>query len=246
MKRGDGRNTDELRPISFEIDYVAWPEGSVLVSTGKTRVLCNVTVENDVPAWMKARPEAESGGWVTAEYSMLPRSTHTRTKRADASTGSRAQEIKRLVGRALRGAVDLKLLGRRTCIVDCDVLQADGGTRTASITGGFVALSLALSRLAKKGDIPAAVITAPVAAVSAGIVGGTALLDLCYSEDSSAEVDAHFVMDGRGRIIEVQGTAEKDPFSKEQFLCMLDMAQKGIQQLISLQQEALAPLLKCY
>lgn len=237
MSRIDGRTANELRPVHFESGYVIHPEGSVLVSMGKTKVLCNVSVENGVPSWMKS--QNVSGGWVTAEYAMLPRSTHSRTKREAAASGSRAQEIRRLVGRALRAAVDLKLLGERTLTVDCDVIQADGGTRTASITGGYVALVLALKKLIAEGALPAKAIKGNVAAISVGLLKGEALLDLCYEEDSAADADANFVMDSSGKLIEVQGTAEKDPFSVEQFQQLLALAQRGIKQLIELQDRAL-------
>ncbi len=237
ITRLDGRKNSELRPLTFELGYVKHPEGSVLVSAGNTRVLCNVTIEAGVPPWMKA--QSVKGGWVTAEYAMLPRATHTRTKRESGSASSRSQEIKRLVGRALRASVDLEKLGERTCIVDCDVIQADGGTRTASISGGFVALAVALTGLIQKGELAADVIKVPVAAISAGIVDGQPLLDLCYEEDSSAQADANFVMDGAGKIIEIQGTAEGDPFSREEFLNLMDVAQTGIAEIIELQRKVL-------
>jgi len=236
MKRSDGRKHDELRKILFETEYVIYPEGSVLVAMGNTKVLCNVSIENEVPRWMKE--QGHPGGWITGEYAMLPRSTHTRKKRETLRPSGRTQEIKRLIGRALRASVDLEKLGERTCVVDCDVLQADGGTRTASITGGYVALTIALKQLISKGSIPQDVMQNPVAAISVGVVDQTVLLDLCYEEDVAAEVDANFVMTSKGHIIEVQGTAEGEPFSREQFTQMLDLAQVGISQLIELQEKA--------
>lgn len=202
---------------------------------GKTRVLCNVTVEDGVPQWMSGR----GTGWLTAEYAMLPQSTHTRTSRETNGLKGRTQEIRRLVGRSLRAAVDLTKLGEYTILVDCDVLQADGGTRTASVNGGFVAVGLALRRLAEKGVIPASALLAPVAAVSVGIIDGIALLDLCYEEDHRAEVDLNVVMTAGGRFIEVQGTAEGEPFERAQLDAMLSLAQKGISEIVKLQQEAM-------
>lgn len=236
--RSDGRRPNDLRPVSFQANYVLYPEGSVLVSAGNTKVLCNVSIEEGVPAWMKN--ERKSGGWVTAEYSMLPRATHIRTGREAALTSGRTQEIRRLIGRALRSAVNLEKLGPRTCIVDCDVLQADGGTRTAAITGGYVALCLALRKLNQAGVLPRNLIRCGVAAISAGIVRGIPMVDLCYSEDSAAETDANFVMDSTGKIIEIQGTAEKKSFPRQDFIKLLNLAQRGIVRLLELQKRALA------
>jgi len=233
MGRKDGRRSDELRRIEIIKDYVEYPEGSVLISAGGTRVLCNVSIEERTPAWC-----AGSHGWVTAEYSLLPRSTHARTPRETTGPGARTQEIRRLIGRSLRAAVHLEKLGQRTCTVDCDVLQADGGTRTASITGGYVALRLALTRLCARGDVPPDVFAAPVAAVSLGVVGGEALLDLCYEEDVRAEVDANIVMTGGGEFIEVQATAEKKPLAPAALHGLLGLAAQGIRQLLEIQARA--------
>jgi ribonuclease PH len=234
--RLDGRLYDELRPVSFVLGYIDYPEGSVLIEVGRTRVLCNVSVEERVPAWM-----AETGrGWLTAEYALLPRSTHVRTYRETRGLRGRTQEIRRLIGRSLRAAVDLSLLGERTLVVDCDVLQADGGTRTAAITGGYVAVALALRRLALEGLVPPEVLKPPVAAVSVGIVEGEVRLDLCYAEDRDAEVDLNVVMTVDVQLIEVQGTAEGAPFSRDTLGCMLDLAEGGIAQLVQRQREALA------
>ena len=233
--RPDGRCADELRPVNFILDYIDYPDGSVLIEMGRTRVLCNVSVEDKVPAWM-----AETGtGWLTAEYAMLPGSTHTRTPRETHGLRGRTQEIRRLIGRSLRAAIDLDLLGERTLIVDCDVLQADGGTRTAAITGGYVAVALALRRLARRDIVPPEALKSPVAAVSTGVVGSEVQLDLCYAEDRDAEVDLNVVMMDDGRLIDVQGTAEGTPFSRETLNRMLDLAAQGIVQLIQRQREAL-------
>jgi ribonuclease PH len=233
--RPDGRRPDELRPVRFILDYVDYPEGSVLVEWGRTRVLCNLTLQEGVPRWL-----AGSGqGWLTAEYALLPRSTHTRTPRENGLTGGRTQEIRRFIGRSLRAGLDLARLGERTLILDCDVLQADGGTRTAAVTGGYVALALALRRLAAQGVVPPDLIRTPIAAVSVGVVQGEVRLDLCYEEDSQAEVDLNVVMTGDGRFVEVQGTAEGAPFSRNRLLQMLDLARRGIATLIAAQEEAL-------
>lgn len=235
MNRPDRRRPDELRPVRFILDYVDYPEGSVLVEWGRTRLLCNVSLQEGVPRWL-----AGSGqGWLTAEYALLPRSTHTRTPRENGITGGRIQEIRRFIGRSLRAGVDLSRLGERTLILDCDVLQADGGTRTAAVTGGYVALALAAQRLVEREIVPPDFIRTPVAAVSVGIVQGQILLDLCYEEDSQAEVDLNVVMTGDGRFVEVQGTAEKRPFSPDVLVEMLDLARKGIADLIAAQEEAL-------
>jgi ribonuclease PH len=234
--RLDGRLNHDLRPVNFVLNYVEYPEGSALVEIGRTRVLCNVSVEESVPAWMAGR----GTGWLTAEYALLPRSTHTRTRRESNGLRGRTQEIRRLIGRSLRAAVDLELLGERTLIVDCDVLQADGGTRAAAVTGGYVAVALALRRLAGQGRAPAEALKAPVAAVSVGVVNGEIRLDLCYAEDRDAEVDLNVVMTGEGRLVEVQGTAEGMPFSRDTLDHMLDLAAQGIVNLTRYQREALA------
>jgi ribonuclease PH len=237
MRRGDGRRANQLRPVTFTPHYVTYPEGSVLIALGRTQVLCNVTVEEGVPGWMRA--QGAPGGWITAEYALLPRSTHRRTPRETSGLRGRTQEIRRLIGRSLRAAVDLEKLGERTCIVDCDVIQADGGTRTAAVTGGYVALAIALQKLIQGGLLPAEVLKPAVAAVSVGMVGGQPMLDLCYEEDSIAEVDINVVMNATDEFIEVQGTAEGAPFSRATLDELLNLAQKGIGQLLAFQQATL-------
>jgi ribonuclease PH len=233
------RAFDELRPVTFELDYVIHPEGSVLISAGNTRVLCNATVQETLPAWLKYSNKRQ--GWVTAEYSMLPRSTTQRNSRESATAPKgRTQEIQRLIGRSLRGAVNLDRLGERQIIIDCDVIQADGGTRTAAITGGYVALAIAIKRLEKQKLIPSGVLIQAIAAVSTGIVAGKAMLDLDYAMDLAADVDMNVVMTGDGRFIEVQGTAEKQPFHPSALNEMLVLAEKGIGQLLQKQADALA------
>jgi len=235
--RTDGRRTDQLRPVRLEPGYTRYAEGSVLITQGNTVVLCNATVDDHLPTWMLK--EGSERGWVTAEYAMLPRATHLRSPR-ETTPQARTQEIRRLIGRSLRAAVNLELLGKRQVIVDCDVLQADGGTRTASITGGYVALALALRRLIAQGVIPPETLVSPVAAVSVGIVGGEALLDLAYDEDLRAEVDMNIVMNAEGRYVEVQGTAEHQPFDRAALDHLLDLAAGGIGALLAAQREALA------
>jgi ribonuclease PH len=234
--RPDGRDNEQARPVAFTLDYVAYPEGSVLIEMGDTRVLCNASIEDEVPTWMAGR----GGGWLTASYALLPRSTHTRTPRETDGLGGRTQEIRRLIGRSLRAAVNLDGLGERMLIVDCDVLQADGGTRTASITGGYVATALALRRLAEEEPLSPDVLRMPVAAISVGVVDDEVRLDLCYTEDRDADVDLNLVMTEDGRLIEVQGTAEGAPFPRHVLDRMLDLGQAGIYQLIERQEEALA------
>lgn len=229
LVRRDGRRAADLRPVSFEIGFTRWAEGSVLARFGDTHVLCNVTIENALPPWLKNRTPPQ--GWLTAEYAMLPRSTHSRSQREQRWPKGRTQEISRLVGRSLRAAVDLSLLGERTLTVDCDVLQADGGTRTAAITGGWLAVALALRPLIAAGELPAAVLQRQIAAVSVGVAGGQTLLDLDYSEDSAAEVDLNVVMTATGEFIEVQGTAEGAPFGRDQLGDLLDQAAAGIREL---------------
>ena len=233
--RPDGRSKDELRPLSFTTDFVSYPEGSVLVTWGETRVLCNLTVQNGVPNWMAGR----GVGWMTAEYALLPRSTQTRTPRETKGLKGRTQEIRRLIGRALRMAVDLDKIGERTLLLDCDVIQADGGTRVASVTGGYLALALALRPLIESGALPAEALKTPVAAVSVGIVQGHPMLDLNYAEDSRADVDFNVVMTAEGKFIEVQGTAEHAPFSEDALAEMLSLAKKGISEIIALQKDIL-------
>ncbi|MEM9988377.1 MAG: ribonuclease PH [Pseudomonadota bacterium] len=219
--RPSGRAFNEMRPVSFETGVNRYAEGSCLVKFGNTHVLCTASWEEQVPPWMR-----NSGkGWVTAEYSMLPRSTHTRNRRErkDGASG-RTQEIQRLVGRSLRAVVDMKILGERQILVDCDVIQADGGTRTASITGAYVAMRQAVNWALSHGVIKNDPITESVAAISCGLVGGAPVMDLDYDEDSTAQADANFVLTGSGGIVEVQGTAEGDPFSDEQFIALLSLA----------------------
>ncbi len=236
MTRIDNRENNQLRPIKFTPNYTRYAEGSVLVEAGNTHVLCNVSIENKVPRWR----EESGGGWLTAEYAMLPRATHQRIDRRRGSDSARSQEIRRLIGRALRASVNVDLLGARTFTIDCDVLQADGGTRTASITGAYVAVAMALQKLIEAGEIVPEVLVTPVAAVSVGIIDGQPMLDLCYEEDSAAEVDMNVVMTGAGKFVEVQGTAEGDPFDREALVDMIDLAQQGILQLLAVQKEVLA------
>ncbi len=234
-KRIDGRRADELRSVKFTKDFITSAKGSVLVEMGNTRVICTASVDENVPGWM--RFQKVPGGWVTAEYSMLPGATQDRTKReaTQGKIGGRTMEIQRLIGRSLRAVVDLEKLGRRQIYLDCDVIQADGGTRTASITGAYVALKLAVDRLMKEGLIKQDPVIEGLAAISAGINKRIPILDLCYLEDSSAEVDANFVMTESGKIIEVQGTAEGAPFSKDELLQMMTLAEKGIGELVAMQ-----------
>ncbi len=236
--RPDRRQHDQLRPISFQRRFTRYAEGSVLVSFGETRVLCNASVEQRVPPFMRG----QGRGWVTAEYSMLPRATHTRSMR-EASSGKvsgRTQEIQRLIGRSLRAVTDLGTMGEITVQLDCDVLQADGGTRTASITGAYVALHDALSGLVKQGQLKKMPLLDSVSAISVGIIKGYPVLDLNYEEDSCAEVDMNFVITGSGRFVEVQGTAEEIPFSAAELDAMRDLALAGCNDLKQLQQAALA------
>ncbi len=241
MKRADGRAWDELRPIQITPGFQNFAEGSALIELGKTRVLCSVSVEERVPGFLRG----EGSGWITAEYAMLPRATVTRTPR-DSSRGrvaGRSQEIQRLIGRSLRAVTDLTALGERTLIVDCDVLQADGGTRTAAITGAYVALHQAMQALTNMGVISSIPLKSAVAATSVGIVHSYRLLDLCYDEDYKAEVDFNVVMTSKGEFVEVQGTAEAKPFSKETIDSLLSLAEKGITELFQIQQAALESLL---
>ncbi len=236
MNRANRRTADQIRPVCFDRGFTRHAEGSVLIAFGDTRVLCTASVDSTVPSFLRGRGR----GWVTAEYGMLPRSTHTRMPR-EATRGrqsGRTLEIQRLIGRALRQAVDLDALGERTITVDCDVLQADGGTRTASITGGWVALADALDGLVGAGALPETPLVAQVAAVSTGIVDGQVFLDLDYSEDSRADTDMNFVMDNEGRFIEVQGTAEAAPFTEDELRQLTAVAADGINQLTELQNKA--------
>jgi ribonuclease PH len=237
VTRPDGRANDELRPVAWELGYQEWANGSVLLSMGKTRVLIAASVSEDAPRWLKGTGK----GWVTGEYSMLPASTNERSPREvnKGRPGGRTQEIQRLIGRSLRAVTDLAKLGERTVTIDCDVLQADAGTRTASITGGYVALAIALRGLSERGIVPDDVLTDSVAAVSVGIVGAEARLDLCYEEDAGADVDFNVVMTGSGDYVEVQGTAEGAPFARGDLDALLDLAGMGIVELTKIQHEAL-------
>lgn len=237
--RSDGRRADQLRPIRFQNHIAPYATGSTLIEWGNTRVICGVTVEETVPRWMKE--QNVKGGWITAEYSMLPYSTLTRKAR-DISKGKidgRSQEIQRLIGRSMRAALDLEKIGPRTICVDCDVLQADGGTRTAAITGSYVALQLAMRKLLAQGKISENPISHGVAAVSVGICNGQPLLDLCYTEDVAANVDMNFVMNSAGHFIEMQGTGEESSFSEKELADMLALGKAGIKQLLTLQQNVL-------
>ncbi len=230
------KRSDELRQISIKTGFMPYAEGSALVSCGNTQVICTASIEENVPPFLVGKGQ----GWLTAEYGMLPRSTHTRKPR-DAAKGKqdgRTIEIQRLIGRALRPALDLKKLGERTIMIDCDVLQADGGTRTASITGAMVALALAVENLKARGKITTDPLGPYVAAVSVGICAGVPTLDLCYKEDVAADVDCNVAMTEEGKFIEIQGTAEHAPFSRAEFGTLLDLAEKGIRQLIALQKQA--------
>ena len=237
MERIDKRELNALRPVKMTKDFIMHPSGSVLIEMGNTKVICTATVEEKVPPFLKG----SGSGWVTAEYSMLPGSTHSRKQR-DASRGKidgRTMEIQRLIGRSLRSVISMDKLGERTIWIDCDVIQADGGTRTASITGGFVALVLAIDKLLKAGSIKENPIREYVAAVSVGIKDGHALLDLCYEEDSSAHVDMNLIMTESGKFIEVQGTGAEAPFSKDELFQLLELGEAGVKSLIDQQKEIL-------
>ena len=240
--RSDNRQPDQLRPVTMTPHSMMHAEGSVLVEAGRTRVVCTASVEDRIPQFLRGTGK----GWVTAEYGMLPRATSTRTTREATAgkVGGRTQEIQRLIGRSLRSVVKLEELGERTIWLDCDVLQADGGTRTTSISGAFVALVLALDRLKQAGTLKTMPVSDYVAATSVGIIAGTPMLDLAYEEDSRAEVDMNVVMTGSGKFIEVQGTAEALPFGRDALDALLDLAQKGIGTLIELQKQAVGHILK--
>ena len=236
MTRIDGRVQTQLRPVRVTVDYLDFAEGSVLIEAGKTRVLCAASIEERIPPFL----EGKGQGWVTAEYSMLPRATLTRTSRErDARVSGRTQEIQRLIGRSLRAVVDMNKLGPRTIILDCDVLQADAGTRTTSITGAYIALDRACSQLVKKGLISTHPVRTAVAAVSVGVVGGEMLLDLCYEEDSHADVDFNVVMTSEHDLIEVQGTGEGSVFSRSTMDSLITLAEKGISELLEIQKKYL-------
>jgi len=238
--RSDKRSPEQMRPVNIIPDFISTAEGSALIEIGNTRVICTATVEETVPNFLKGAGK----GWITAEYSLLPRSTLTRTPReaARGRVSGRTHEIQRLIGRALRAVIDLEELGERTITLDCDVIQADGGTRTASITGAFIALGLALEKLVEAGTLTSAPIRDFVAAISVGVVDGAILLDLCYEEDARAEVDLNFVMTGARKIVEVQATAEQRPFDEAQLKKMMELASKGIESLIAKQRTILQKL----
>ncbi len=238
MKRTDGREPRELRPVAIKRNFLKFAEGSVLIEMGHTKVLCTATVQESVPPFLQGKGQ----GWITAEYSMLPRSSKERIQRESVKgrISGRTHEIQRLIGRSLRAVFDLEKLGERTVIIDCDVIQADGGTRTAAVTGAFVALVDTLSLLRDEGAIESIPLLDSVAAVSVGIVDGLPVLDLTYEEDSAAEVDMNVVMTGSGRFVEIQGTAETTPFTRDELNSLLDLASKGIQKLIEVQQKTLS------
>lgn len=238
FERTDGRAANELRPVKITPSYLPYAEGSVLIEMGQTRVICSASVEERVPPFLRNKNQ----GWITAEYAMLPRATQQRTPRETGRGGpsGRTHEIQRLIGRSLRAVADMTLLGERTITIDCDVLQADGGTRTAAVTGAFVALALANRRLLQSKRITRSVVVNEVAAISVGIVGGVPLLDLKYEEDSRAEVDMNIVCTGDARFIEVQGTAEREPFSQAQLDELLGLAASGIKRLIEVQRQTIA------
>jgi len=238
--RTDGRAADELRPVRITRGFLPYAEGSVLIEMGNTRVVCSASLEDRVPPFLRNQGQ----GWLTAEYAMLPRATQTRTARETGRGGpsGRTHEIQRLIGRSLRAVADMKVLGERTITIDCDVLQADGGTRTAAITGAYVALALASQQLLKAGKIQRSVVSDQVAAISVGIVGNTPLLDLKYDEDSRAEVDMNVVCTGDGRFIELQGTAEREPFTRAQMDDLVALATRGIEALIAHQKKVIAQI----
>lgn len=240
MERPDGRKYDELRPVKVTAGFTKYAEGSVLIEFGETKVICNATVEESVPPFKRG----EGSGWVTAEYNMLPRATKTRNQRDinRLKLNQRSTEIQRLIGRSLRAAVDMELLGERSITIDCDVIQADGGTRTASITGGFIALALACKKLVSDGVIEKMPIKNYVSAVSVGISGGESVLDLCYAEDSKANVDMNIVMTDKGRFVEIQGTGEDGSFSKEELTELISLGEKGCGELFDVQREAIGTL----
>jgi ribonuclease PH len=231
--RIDGRAPNEVRKVKIQPDVSQFAEGSLRIEFGNTHVICTASVEGTMPKWLQGLGQ----GWVTAEYGMLPRSTHSRTKREKSMTGGRTQEISRLIGRSLRAALDLKKLGEKQIIIDCDVIQADGGTRTAAVTGGFVALAMALKTLEERGELKNNPMKQYVSAVSIGLKNNEALLDLCYEEDSAVDTDMNFVMTGDGNFVEIQGTAETRTFSEKDLLKMVELARKGCRELFQIQSE---------
>lgn len=235
MDRKDKRAFDQIRNTKITPNISPYAEGSALIEVGNTKVICTATVEDKVPPFLRNK----GTGWVTAEYAMLPRATQTRTNRETLRPSGRTQEIQRLIGRSLRAVVDTKVLGERQIFIDCDVILADGGTRCASITGAYVAMALACKKLISKNILKKSPIISEVAAISVGIVGNTAILDLCYDEDSTAEVDMNIVCTGAGKFIELQGTAEREPFSRDQMNEMLELAEKGINHLFTIQRYAI-------
>jgi ribonuclease PH len=241
MSRSDGRKPDQLRPVRIIRKYIKHAEGSVLIEVGDTKVICTASIDDKLPRFFEDPTQKRQGGWITAEYSMLPRSTKRRSQReaSRGRLGGRTQEIQRLIGRSLRAVVDTKLVGERTICLDCDVIQADGGTRTASITGAFVALWDACSHMIDRKMIKEMPIKDFVAATSVGIIKGETMLDLCYTEDFAADVDMNIVMTGKGGFVEIQGTAEEEPFSRAETDELINLAAEGIQQLIALQRKML-------
>jgi ribonuclease PH len=239
MPRADGRRPDELRPVAITRNFLPHAEGSVLIALGETRVVCTASVEERLPPWLRGAGQ----GWVTAEYGMLPRSTHERTPREQSRQGGRTYEIQRLIGRSLRSAVDLQKIGERTITIDCDVIQADGGTRTAAITGAMVALVDALILLRRSGALRWWPLRQFVAATSVGIVEGESLLDLTYAEDSRARVDLNLVLTESGRFVEIQGTAEGEPYSRQELLALLALGEQGVRALVAAQKAALGDAL---
>lgn len=238
MTRVDERELNQKREVKITRNYIKHPDGSVLIEMGDTKVICTAMVEEKVPPFLKG----EGTGWVTAEYSMLPGSTLTRKRRSIGKIDGRSQEIQRLIGRALRSVVDFEKLGERTIWIDCDVIQADGGTRTASITGSFIAMVEAMRKLVEKGLIEELPVSSYLAAISVGIVDEKAMLDLCYIEDSSAKVDMNVIMSEGGKIVEIQGTGEESPFTQDELMALLTLANKGIAELIEMQREVLGDL----
>lgn len=240
MERLDGRRPDQLRAVQITRNFTKYAEGSVLIETGQTKVICTASVEDKIPGWLRGQDQ----GWITAEYAMLPRSTHSRSQRESmrGKIGGRTMEIQRLIGRSLRSVVDLQRMGEQTIIIDCDVIQADGGTRTASITGAFIALMDAINWMIENNKLAISPICNFLAATSVGIVDGTPILDLCYEEDSNAQVDMNVIMTGDGKIIEIQGTGEEAPFTRDQLNQLYTLGEKGVSELIGYQKDVLGSL----